>query len=264
MLTDIVNYYPSNNRDFLPFIIAPIDIHQNVLLCAPQEIAKEQSSFIAIASKSSNDEQNSIQFRVFSYKRYVATTVTFPTSLCEQSSGRSGLDLIIGALIERAAFSRYERPINSYLPQFIHQIETIWFLRLFEGDASRLINELNDEMQNDVQVKMSQVYRLMLEGNILSMRRRGWWEGVLWRRRAPHDCFPRLVFTNAANNSMLFENWCEIMDAHIRTVKNLNFDVSNKRGIDITVQVINIPELGKEKITKVKLFSSPKTHIAVW
>lgn len=139
-------YYPDEECQILPFIIAPIGEYQDTLILAPQSISKIHDQFIRIIySPIANENIESIYSRAFNYKSSLCITISFPTKVKDEAN-RLGMIFTIGCLINQNVFSNHHSVSRTYINLMILLINNLFNINLLNDGANSLLTILEGEI----------------------------------------------------------------------------------------------------------------------
>jgi len=145
MISELIVYYPDDQYQILPFILAHIGQYQDTLILAPQSLAQKHDQFRnAIYSPLSNRKLLSIYSRAFSYDSRLCITLIFP-SILKDEGGRSGLLFTVGCMISQDVFRKYHSVCRTYIKLMITQLNEIFDINLFKNGADNLLSKLQDD-----------------------------------------------------------------------------------------------------------------------
>jgi hypothetical protein len=153
MLNELQLYYPVQTIRILPFVVAPILQHQDSLIIAPKNITGNHDEFVnRIYERTPDAKLGYVYLRAFHFNaNYVVVMITFPSSVKEYQTNRTGLVFTIGAMIEKTMFRDYDKPSSTFFNLFFSLFPAIFDIDLFRDGANKLLNLLNNPKSSTIQ-----------------------------------------------------------------------------------------------------------------
>jgi hypothetical protein len=149
---------------FCPFISAPVLQSQDTLIWGSQELMSRHRDLLDKIFSETPNNLNVICMKGFQYGKYIAIAIIIPTRVRELASGRYGLNISIGVLVDKSVFTHYVSPISWYLNDLINELNSSFDINLLEGGADRLVELLqNSENHPDIEHKISYVEKKLMQ-----------------------------------------------------------------------------------------------------
>lgn len=148
--------YDGSNELRMPFIVAPYFKSQDSLIIYPESLKKDEQDFIANISEGINSNQLTGQYicvfeDVVTSSKKIVVTLVIPTNVAEEGSGRYGLNLTLGLLINPVAFARYDSPISNFFELFIKKLNRLFEIDILDGGADDLIQKINNKDPENIE-----------------------------------------------------------------------------------------------------------------
>lgn len=266
MLSQIQVYYPTAKNGILPFIIAPVTGHQDSLILGPIELTKEHDEFLnCIYRHIANKTPRATYLRVFPYRRWVAVSASFPSSVPERESGRGGSLLTLGALIRKGVFLKFVQPSSSYMTVLLSQFNSIFKVDVCSGGANDFLQIVDSELcQDRVKSGLQQLLSPLLELALLVRPRR--FEFLPLRRNlVSQRGYPKLILFNEGEQLGPIRAFFTAVDLRCATFVTRSTNISSEsfhKEASVRMVAIGFP-LGKAKRASL-MSGSTENYIAVY
>ncbi len=223
------------------FILSQVGEKQNELVYCnkPFEKLKLSEYLYNITGKLSD---KSSFFRCFRMKKDVVLAYYWKTTYSELKSGRKGLFVIIGFIIDNNLLHNFE-PVINYTKLFFRSLQELFNISFEETISDKFFIQL----QNNVDSQMKSLKECAI--NVKSLRVKCL-INIKYRRKGRN--FPKAIY--CVDNRDFFINWTIFSFEALRFVKRGYWDISNlKNTTPSSFQILNNGECFPKELSRILL-----------
>ena len=223
------------------FVLSQVGEKQNELVYCNKPIDKLKLSEYLYNVTGRFFDKSSF-FRCFRIKNDVVLAYYWKTTYPEVKSGRKGLFVIIGFLIDNNLMHNFE-PVIGYTKIFFHSLQELFGVSFEETVSDKFFIQLQGNVNN----RMEQLKECMI--NAKSFRRRCF-INIKCRRKGRN--FPKAIY--CVDNRDFFINWTIFSLEALRFIKQGYWDISTLNDTAPSFfQILNNGECFPKEISKISL-----------